>query len=64
MHVQLLSITTLAIDNRCHDDKLIFGNEIPDTSLVFLRLVSVMRNDIEFQGGDERYREQQQHIAA
>jgi hypothetical protein len=62
MHVHLLSIAPMAIYDSCDNDKLVLGNEIPDTSFLAFGFVSRMRNEIEFEGGHQGNREEEEEV--
>lgn len=53
MHVQHLSISPIAANNRSHNDELLLGDEIPYAALIAGGLVAGMGLDVELQGGDE-----------
>jgi hypothetical protein len=56
VHIHNLPITSLPAHNSCHNDQLVLKDKIPYTSLV----VPAAGVQVEFQGGGELDKEQEQ----
>jgi hypothetical protein len=65
VHVQLLTISPVAVDNGGDDDELVLCDEVPHAALVLLRFVAVVGLHVQLEGGSIAHEgnEQQQKAA-
>lgn len=54
MHIDLLAVAPVAVQNCCDNNELLLCDKVADASLVLGCVVRRDRVQVEFQGGDER----------